>query len=239
MQSKVAEDCKRKRRPLAAHGVSARRDAAVRRGRGSAGARNSRIAASAGDHRGGRARVRRARLSRRQHAGHRRRARHPAGEPLLLFSAPRRSRSNWSACRASTASSRPRSAIAAGPGTPREKLAGLDPGAHRAAARPRRFREGVPHRAPVPAERKPAPDRQMVARDRADLRGRDPPGRAQGRIPRRYRSAPDRACDPRHGELRSPPGTARRMPRSSASAANLSRWCCKASSRAPKSGRRT
>ena len=63
----------------------------------------------------------------------------------------------------------------------RAKACRPDPRAYRAAARPQQFREGVPHPAPVPAEREPAPDRQVVARIEADLRERDPAGhRASG-----------------------------------------------------------
>ena len=123
-------------------------------------------------------------------------------------------------------------AIAAGPGTAARKACRADPRAHRAAARPQPLRAGVPHPAPVPAQREPAADRQVLARHRGDLRAGDPAGHPQGRVPPRCRPAACRAGDPRHVQRGRAPGTARKTPRSSASAANLSHWRCMGWSRA-------
>ena len=118
-------------------------------------------------------------------------------------------------------------AIAAGPGNAAREAGRPDPRAYRAAARPQPFRARVPHPAPVPAEPEPAADRQVLARHRGDLRVGDP-RRASARAssaPTPIRAFPrwrSSAC-----ATRLPPGTARKTPRSSASAANLSHWRCR------------
>ena len=175
------------------------------------------------DHRGGGARVCRARLPRRHHAGHRRRARHPPGEPLLLFLLQGgRARTGLHA-RASRASSRPRRPSPPGPERRARSLTCLIKSHLSPLHRPRRFRQGVPQRAPASAGRKPPPRRPLVARARAHLRGRHQGGRGarESSAPisiRAWPRSPSSACAMRYRA-----GSARKTPPSTEIGAEFAR----------------
>src|SRR5262249_42371427 len=109
-------------------------------------------------------------LQRRVDKSHRRRPRHKTGEPLLLLPVQGGSaRARLSAGRGRIFRGGEGNCIGAGSG--RRQARASDQIAFGSVQRSQRVRARVLERAPAPAERKPAANREMVARARARVRG--------------------------------------------------------------------
>src|SRR5215470_1501993 len=151
------------------------------------------------DHRGRRARLRRARLPRCDDPGHRRRARHQTGESLLLFPL------QGGGARARLPAGcgrflRGGEGNCVGTGRCRRQAHSPHQITPFPAHGPQQLCPGVLERAPAPAGRKPPADRKVVARTGAGVRRRRQGRGAAWRVSRRPRYPPGGSRHPRHGQ---------------------------------------